>query len=132
MATRIIKSTALAILLTTMTNAYSESWPSSGHDEHDGHGHHSLSTAMGFIKSVSVSEQGAVVVKLDTPHSNPDQCDQNDTVAIAGSHPFKNQLLALILSAQATEKKATFDISGCYRIGNYQLAKAFSGSIADE
>jgi hypothetical protein len=124
MKSRLLKSAALALLLAMVNNAYSDPWSSVGHNSQD--------TATGFIKSVSVSESGDVIVKLDTSHSNPDQCDQDDTVAIADSHPSKNQLLALILSAQATEKKATFNISGCYRAGNYNLAKAVSGSIADE
>lgn len=124
MKSPLLKSAALVLSLAMMNNAYSDPWSSTGNN--------SLDTATGFIKSVSVSESGEVIVKLDTPHNNPGQCDQDDTVTIADSHPSKNQLLALILSAQATEKKATFYISGCYRVGNYSLAKAVSGSIADE
>jgi len=124
MKLHLLKSAALALLLAMVNNAYSDPWSSVGHNSQD--------TATGFIKSVSVSESGDVVVKLDTPHNNPEQCDMDDTVTIADSHPSKNQLLALILSAQATEKKATFLISDCYRVGNDKLAKAVSGSIADE
>lgn len=124
MKSRLFKIAASALLLVMVNNAYSDPWSSVGHNSTD--------TATGFIKSVSISESGEVVVKLDTPHRNPEQCDQDDTVTIADSHPSKNQLLALILSAQATEKKATFYISGCYRVGYSSLAKAVSGSIADE
>lgn len=89
-------------------------------------------TAGGYVKSVDVRESGAVMVTLQSPHNDPQGCGKSDSVAIARNHRAKKEMLAVVLSAQATGAKVEFGINGCSTDGAFTSAEAVSAAVVSE
>jgi hypothetical protein len=93
-----------------------------------GHGSSSYKT----IKGINIKETGWILNSTDTPHANPMGCEKSDYIALSPTHLARDQILSLILSAYAMNKKVNFWITGCYESYGTSFPIGITASVSND
>ena len=86
----------------------------------------------GKISGITVKETGYLYINLQSPHSNPENCDRADQIVITHNHVAKQEILSVVLAAQMTNKSVSFWIVGCHDYYGYTAPIAVTASVATD
>ena len=84
----------------------------------------------GKITSINIKETGYILITLNSPHGNPEECMSNTSLVIAHNHIAKKEMLSLVLSAFSMDKTTSFWITGCYQAYGTSYPIAITANIS--
>lgn len=89
-------------------------------------------TVSGYIKNITIKENGYLLIRFETPHSNPTECLQKDTVVIEPNSIVFKEIFSIALAAHASHKKTTFyTVLPCYEKYGTTYSVGITGAILD-